>query len=445
MADICNDVVEDILVRLPVKSILRFKSVSRRWKSLMESERFVQRHVKNSRRKILLALDSDGAAPSLFLFGEEEHQEEEEEKDIWYIRNCDASIASLTCDGLICIPRSDSIQVCNPATRESRRFPPGEHLSSSTEFRKGKRIPIASLVHIQHLNNLVAGFPTRVSTFGFGKDEVTGTYKVVELRGNDSGSNLVLDCNVLDLETGQWRQLGVVPHRIFITERSVYVNGSVHWFTVDLWELDAPGIVAFDLHTEEFRVISYPNFSSDAPLSAELLSLGENRLSVSEMRATPDVHLHIWTMVDETWVKMHSICLCRLYKPRLGSLQRFTPVLISKQGDGVVFFFLWDYQHTLFKSSTNTVFTQKIYTDARVVDSSYIPTLVPVPIPCCFQCTCCMFGKKPVEQFLKALDELTLKDTTNFTSKIISKPLTMDSFGDVFSVPSYDTVSSKFC
>ncbi|KAL0680115.1 hypothetical protein Bca4012_008096 [Brassica carinata] len=49
-------------------------------------------------------------------------------------------------------------------------------------------------------------------------------------------------------------------------------------------------------------------------------------------------------------------------------------------------------------------------------------------------------SSKPVEQFLKAVDELQLKDITEFTSKIISKPLKM-----VLSVPIYDTVSSRFC
>ncbi|KAF3542467.1 hypothetical protein DY000_02010399 [Brassica cretica] len=48
--------------------------------------------------------------------------------------------------------------------------------------------------------------------------------------------------------------------------------------------------------------------------------------------------------------------------------------------------------------------------------------------------------RKPVEQFLKAVDELQLKDITEFASEIISKPLKM-----VLSVPIYDTVSSKFC
>lgn len=52
--------------------------------------------------------------------------------------------------------------------------------------------------------------------------------------------------------------------------------------------------------------------------------------------------------------------------------------------------------------------------------------------------------RKPVEQFLKAVDEITLEDITSLASKIISSPLTMASYGDVLNVPSYESVSSKF-
>ncbi|ESQ48285.1 hypothetical protein EUTSA_v10020561mg [Eutrema salsugineum] len=52
--------------------------------------------------------------------------------------------------------------------------------------------------------------------------------------------------------------------------------------------------------------------------------------------------------------------------------------------------------------------------------------------------------RKPVDQFLKTVDQLTLKDIADFTSKVIAKPLTMASFGQVLSVPSYDAVSSRF-
>ncbi|OAY53095.1 mitochondrial-processing peptidase subunit alpha [Manihot esculenta] len=52
--------------------------------------------------------------------------------------------------------------------------------------------------------------------------------------------------------------------------------------------------------------------------------------------------------------------------------------------------------------------------------------------------------RKPVEHFLKALDEITAKDITNIAQKMLSSPLTMASYGDVVNVPSYEYVSSKF-
>ncbi|KAI3978185.1 hypothetical protein MKX01_013016 [Papaver californicum] len=52
--------------------------------------------------------------------------------------------------------------------------------------------------------------------------------------------------------------------------------------------------------------------------------------------------------------------------------------------------------------------------------------------------------RKPVDHFLKAVDEVTLKDISSIATRIVSSPLTMASWGDVSYVPSYDSVSSKF-
>lgn len=52
--------------------------------------------------------------------------------------------------------------------------------------------------------------------------------------------------------------------------------------------------------------------------------------------------------------------------------------------------------------------------------------------------------RKPVEEFLKAVDEITLDDITKISQRIISSPLTMASYGDVINVPSYENVSSMF-
>ncbi|GLU09977.1 hypothetical protein SLE2022_268110 [Rubroshorea leprosula] len=52
--------------------------------------------------------------------------------------------------------------------------------------------------------------------------------------------------------------------------------------------------------------------------------------------------------------------------------------------------------------------------------------------------------RKPVEHFLKAVEEVTLKDISTIAQKLLSSPLTMASYGNVINVPSYDSVSSKF-
>ncbi|XP_021723492.1 mitochondrial-processing peptidase subunit alpha-like [Chenopodium quinoa] len=52
--------------------------------------------------------------------------------------------------------------------------------------------------------------------------------------------------------------------------------------------------------------------------------------------------------------------------------------------------------------------------------------------------------RKPVEHFLKAIDEITENDITSIAQKVLSSPLTMASHGDVLYVPSYEAVSGLF-
>ncbi|MQL80448.1 hypothetical protein Taro_012909 [Colocasia esculenta] len=52
--------------------------------------------------------------------------------------------------------------------------------------------------------------------------------------------------------------------------------------------------------------------------------------------------------------------------------------------------------------------------------------------------------RKPIEHFLKAVNEVTLKDIAAISEKLISSPLTMASWGDVIHVPSYEAVNQKF-
>ncbi|KAK9060476.1 hypothetical protein SSX86_021180 [Deinandra increscens subsp. villosa] len=53
------------------------------------------------------------------------------------------------------------------------------------------------------------------------------------------------------------------------------------------------------------------------------------------------------------------------------------------------------------------------------------------------------FGeRRPVEYFLKAIDEVTPEDINSIAKELLSSPLTMASHGDVRNVPTYDSVKS---
>ncbi|KAJ4845006.1 hypothetical protein Tsubulata_003932 [Turnera subulata] len=51
--------------------------------------------------------------------------------------------------------------------------------------------------------------------------------------------------------------------------------------------------------------------------------------------------------------------------------------------------------------------------------------------------------RKPVEQFLKGVDAITLKDITSMGAKLVASPLTLASYGDASRVPSYEEVKRK--
>ncbi|KAJ7969509.1 mitochondrial-processing peptidase subunit alpha-like [Quillaja saponaria] len=51
---------------------------------------------------------------------------------------------------------------------------------------------------------------------------------------------------------------------------------------------------------------------------------------------------------------------------------------------------------------------------------------------------------KPMDHFLKAADEVTVKDIASISQKLFSSPLTVASYGDVLYVPSSDAVGRKF-
>ncbi|KAG2241942.1 hypothetical protein Bca52824_096214 [Brassica carinata] len=240
------ELLEEIFIRLPLKSILRFRTVSKHCRSLLESRRFSEKRMRlQKNRRILAAYNCDcGDRPRLLTESRFEGDEE-----IVYL-HCLASRPSLSCDGLLCFPNKTG-SFLNPSTRQLRRFPSG-------------------------LNHKCI--------FGFGSEVL---FFFPEIGQEEP----VLECGVLDVQTGVWSKLSPPPHVVNAGSKSACVNGFIYWLHVGGY----CKLLALDLHKQEFNTIPFPATVRVATKETLIVNL-EERLTYVNTSKLPEWRLDIWSM-----------------------------------------------------------------------------------------------------------------------------------------------------
>ncbi|KAH0780693.1 hypothetical protein KY290_000291 [Solanum tuberosum] len=212
------------LPRLPLLPLLRFKCVSKNWKTLISDPYFNmkhQRHHKNNlnSQKLLVAVDKvtffSSSSLSTFQLVED-------------IQNLDCPTNSIpdhychiygSCNGLVLVGIFDrydkQLLLWNPSMRESTVLPRPE-------------------------------FVTRYSTFGLGYDATSDDYKVLKLdQGYSDDIHLQPSYEILALKSDSWRKIRNYPSRISNTgytleiepkfdedhnmEPLAFLNGAFHW------------------------------------------------------------------------------------------------------------------------------------------------------------------------------------------------------------------------
>lgn len=137
---ISADLLEDLFLRLPLKSVGRFRTVSKEWKSILESKRFLDMHPSLQKSgKILTAHNCDCDCGRLLPKSRFEAGQE------FVSLHYDAKKPSLSCDGLVCISETEFVNVLNPFTGQLWRFDSPRLLNPRPNLRfiKGKPILIS--------------------------------------------------------------------------------------------------------------------------------------------------------------------------------------------------------------------------------------------------------------------------------------------------------------
>ncbi|CAN7000652.1 unnamed protein product [Brassica rapa subsp. trilocularis] len=347
--EIPNDVMEEIVMRLPVRSIMRFQAVSKHWESMIKTRDFGARHMAHQRSKDpKLMLVSYGLSHIRFEQRDFETTSLEESLRLKTEKIEGAAMAiSECCDGLVCYYRlTQAVEVVNPATEKSLVPLPLAKFQQLHKDHPDRDMEqeIEAITDEDDGPDLVPFiFFTR---FGFGKDSLTGRYKIVWLYNiypATLNKKKKTRCEVFDLEEWRWRFVTTRPldhHQILSDQRPSFANGSLYWLTGD--EQGYPStltkLIVFDIHTEMFQVTSTPPFiSPDASGDKIALCNLDGRLCISELQG--DCTQEFWWRVEECdkWERIFSVDLISTSSWFGGiASQPLTPLAISRDNNKVV-------------------------------------------------------------------------------------------------------------
>nr|XP_023894722.1 F-box protein CPR1-like [Quercus suber]POE58193.1 f-box protein cpr30 [Quercus suber] len=297
--EVPEDIIPDILKRLPVKSLVRFRCVSKSWHSLITSSSFIHMHLhfNQSRSLIILARYCD----TLLSVGpQQQHQPQpdfnittttavdgfQEAVELGFfglVRNLPYYVKG-HCDGLICVVINDggdgALVLWNPSIRQYKRLPLPRNFHSTREV------------------------------FGLGFDSTIGDYKVV--RAPSSYCQMKIkdyhpQVEVLTLGSNTWRKIPDEDTPPFCIEhffQATNANGALYWIVAANDDPFRCEILRFDLAKEKFKVVPSPpdtfrrNVSWLGTLEGSLCAIHTQRLS----------YVDVWTSQDdETWTKLITI------------------------------------------------------------------------------------------------------------------------------------------
>ncbi|KAG7969574.1 hypothetical protein I3843_07G037400 [Carya illinoinensis] len=303
-----EEIVEEILLRLPVKSLLRFRCVSKLWRSLISDPRFTKwQFGQASQHPQRLLISSSSEIRSLGCdvpFGDSSALRE---LDVPFQRNGLRVRIIGSCNGLVCVALHShkGFYIWNPSTGDHRKLPdPGA--------------PPGGFIHWH----------------GFGYDSSTDDYKLIVasyrlLNGGGRSS----EGEVFSLKRNSWKGiLHDLDHSYGATESAgILCNGSLHWY-LKVSEPASDEIHAFDLAEEKFHEIQMP-IQEDGHPRQPPFSIVRNLGGFLCLVGYTHTHIDIWRMmeygIEESWEPMLRVAYSRISRNSL-------PLWLSRGGQLVV-------------------------------------------------------------------------------------------------------------
>ncbi|KAK9078956.1 hypothetical protein SSX86_000625 [Deinandra increscens subsp. villosa] len=308
-----QEIVVEILSRLPVESLLRCRSVCKLWYSLISDPHFVKSHLSlstcNTRyahHRLIFSTLPKINLKSCSLYDvlyhnsahallELDYPLKHPRKSVWIVGSC---------NGLVCIAiQEDTLFIWNPSTRKSNRLP---------NCARSKSQPGCYVL------------------YGFGYQELADDYKLVEIacifKDRAKYDTLV---KIYSLKKGNWHKIAAFPHGIPLDDSGKFSNGALHWAaSKDFGSTYSWMIVSLDLAKETYGEILQPVYDE----GDKDLTLGALEECLCVLCNYRGIRAELWVMkvygVKDSWTKLVSIP----YFTDPGRDQFSVPFCISNDG-----------------------------------------------------------------------------------------------------------------
>ncbi|KAG8370565.1 hypothetical protein BUALT_Bualt14G0130300 [Buddleja alternifolia] len=284
-----DEVILQILARLPIKPLFRSKCVCKSWYQLISDKYFTNLYNEISFKNPMVLVEiSDSCSESRSSLILIDNCRGVSEFSLDFIK--DRVKIRASCNGLLCcssIPDKGVYYVCNPMTKECRLLPKIRE-RPVTRFRpdgEATLVGLACNVLTNKYNVVLAGYHR---SFGHRPER-----KFV--------------CMVFDSEVNTWKKFVTLQDDQFThmnRNQVVFANGCLHWLTAS-----CSCVLVLDLGSEMWRKINLPN---------EVTSRSGNRVYLLEldgelsMIQISDCWMNIWLMEDyerEDWYMVDRVSL----------------------------------------------------------------------------------------------------------------------------------------
>ena len=367
-----KEVILDILSQLPVKSLIRFRCVSKTCFSLITSHDFITMHLNRALSK--------AQHPPHLLFRHYDQKMEKESFTLLSSDNCfPRNHVSKLKGGYFASPPSDFIELHCPHKSFTKQF--FSIVGSSNglvclldDDPSNSGHDIVPLLWNPSIHKSIflpspgVKFPPFCTPqfLGFGYDPKTEDYKLLRLVYKDEVDDEVLKpyqplVHIYTLRTGVWRTITgpcpgarlIIPYQFL----SVFVNGAVHWLAHtddDNIDYQTFVILSFNIGDEIFHEMALPKSLEEADeFNSRVAVLGG---SLAFVKSAIDDSNHyetcysVWMMkeygVAESWAKLFDIDV-GVQISRVVGFTKIGEVLVTNAGNGKLLSYNPSSQRTL--------------------------------------------------------------------------------------------------